>query len=224
MVSTTLENEPVSVLTGLDQHEMEWLLMCSENVLEEKTILFPINCHLISISEWKLFLHQIDGCIYRHIIYILKEKGQRWSVLLQSPTKNWYKTQPAVSANTVCPALQFFKGRISLADHHHSLLEGMMPGPLPCRPWSQEVRLGLRAGQRALTGTGRNSRHPWGPGRSGEDQIIRDTHRCQLVHGGGIDCNHNPPGMTIGILTGHRAAPSVPKNQVPHSEQRKELN
>ncbi len=140
----------------------------------------------------------------------------------QSPTKKWHRTQPAVSTNTVCPALQFFKGQISLADHHY--LSGAGPGPLPRRAYSQEVRLGLQAGQKALTGTGRDRRCPRGPGRSGEDRIIRDPHRCQLVHGGGIDCNHNPPGMTKGILTGHRAAPSVPENQALCSEQRMELN
>lgn len=78
-------------------------------------------------------------------------------------------------------------------------------------------------GLKTLTGTGRDNRRPRGPGKSGEDQIIRDPHRCQLVHGGDIDYNHNPPGMTIGILTGHRAAPSVPENQALFSEQRIEL-
>jgi len=119
----------------------------------------------------------------------------------KSQTEMWHKTQPAVSTNTVCPALQFFKGWISLADHHRSLLEPPQ-GRSPHLPWSQEVCLGLQAGQKDLAGTGRDSRLPWGPGRSGEYRIIRDTHRCQLVHGGGIYCNHNPPGMTMGILTG----------------------
>ncbi len=143
-----------------------------------------------------------------------------WS--FQSPTKKWHKTQPAVSTNTVCPALQFFKGRIGLADHHYSLWS---------RPRSLATSGLLTGGSPGATGGSEGSNWHWeglegspGPGRSGEDWIIRDPHSCQLVHGGGIDCNHNPPGMTIGILTGHRAVPSVPENQALCSEQRMELN
>ncbi len=70
----------------------------------------------------------------------------------QSPTKKWHKTQPAVSTNTVCPSLQFFKGRISLAYHHYSLWS---------RPRSLATSGLLTGGSPGATGGSEGSNWHW---------------------------------------------------------------
>lgn len=129
------------------------------------------------------------------------------------------QSNPKVAQDTACgqykhslSSLAVFKGQSSLAAHHHFLLE---PGQVPRHvgPDHRRSAWGYRRVGKLKLSMGGDSRHPRGPEKSSENRIIKDAHRCLTCSQNVIDWSPNPPGMTMGILTGHRSAPSVPGNQ-----------